>query len=51
MWPAGPITIRRPLGDRKVDVWRFSLDEPQAWDSFELQSGNSVIVQWHVEGA
>jgi hypothetical protein len=48
MWPAGPITVRRPLGDRKVVVWRFSLDdpEPQAWRRFELCSGDAVIFQW-----
>jgi protein involved in polysaccharide export with SLBB domain len=52
MWPAGPITIRRPLGNRKVDVWRFNLadPEPQAWKQFELQSGDAVIFQWQIEG-
>jgi hypothetical protein len=51
MWPAGPITVRRPLGDRKVDVFRFDLDdpEPQAWKSFELRSGDLVVFAWHVE--
>ncbi len=48
MWPAGPLTVRRPLGDGKVDVWRFHLDKPQAWESFVLQAGDAVIVQWHV---
>jgi hypothetical protein len=51
MWPAGPITIRRPLGNRKVDMWRFNLSdpEPQAWRQFELQSGDLVVFAWHVE--
>ena len=47
MWPAGPLTVRRPLGNRKVDVWRFNLSAPQEWESFVLQSGDAVIVQWH----
>lgn len=51
MWAAGPLTVRRPLGDHKVDVWRFHLDEPQAWASFELQSGDLVVVQWCIANA
>jgi hypothetical protein len=51
MWPAGPITIRRPLGNCKVDVWHFNLDDPEplAWKSFVLQSGDLVVFAWHVE--
>jgi hypothetical protein len=52
MWAAGPITIRRRRASRKVDVWRFNLNdpEPQAWRKFELQSGDLVIFAWHIEG-
>jgi hypothetical protein len=51
MWPAGPIAVRRPLGDRKVKVWRFHLNdpEPQEWRRFELISGDLVVFAWHVE--
>jgi hypothetical protein len=51
MWPAGPITVRRPRGNRKVDVWRFNLNdpEPQAWKSFEVQSGDLIVFAWRVE--
>ena len=51
MRPAGPITIRRPLGDRNVDVWEFTLHdpEPQAWRTFDLRSGDAVNFQWHID--
>jgi hypothetical protein len=53
MRPAGPIVVRRPLGYRKANEWRFSLSdpEPQAWRRFELHSGDTVIFQWHLDGA
>lgn len=47
MWPAGPLTVRR-RGDGKVDAWHFSLDDPQAYKTFELQSGDLIVVQWHI---
>ena len=51
MWPAGPIAIRRPRGNRKVDVWRFNLNdpEPQEWKLFKLSSGDLIVFAWHVE--
>jgi protein involved in polysaccharide export with SLBB domain len=47
MRPSGVITVRRPLGNRKVDVWRFHLSDPDPqWKSFELQQGDLVVFQW-----
>jgi protein involved in polysaccharide export with SLBB domain len=53
MRPAGPIVVRRQLGYRKANEWRFSLNdpEPQAWRRFKLHSGDAVIFQWHLDGA
>jgi hypothetical protein len=52
MRPAGPVTVRRPLGDSEVEVWRFHLGdpEPQSWRRFELRTGDAVIFQWQVDG-
>jgi protein involved in polysaccharide export with SLBB domain len=37
MRAANTVTVRRPLGDRKVDVFRFSLSEiPPRWQDFPL---------------
>ena len=47
-WAAGPFAVRRPLGDRKVDAWKFHLDEPASWEAFELRSGDLIVVQWHI---
>jgi hypothetical protein len=34
---ADAVTVRRPLADRKVDVFRFSLSEiPAKWEAFPL---------------
>jgi len=50
MRPADVITVRRPSGDRKIDVFRFSIsDVPLAWEEFELHDGDGVIFQWHIE--
>jgi hypothetical protein len=51
MWAAGPITVRRPSGNRKVDVWRFNFNdsEPQPWRSFELQSGDLLVFAWQLK--
>ena len=43
--------LSRQLGDRKVDIWRFNLNQPQEWESFVLQTGDAVIVQWDVADA
>src|SRR2546423_1162147 len=51
MRPSGGVTVRRPLGNRKVDVWHFnlsSLNQPSLWQ-FELQTGDGVIFQWIVD--
>ena len=48
--PADTVTVRRPLGDRKVDVFRFSLSEvPAKWEEFALADGDLVIFQWDVQ--
>jgi protein involved in polysaccharide export with SLBB domain len=50
MKPADVITVRRPLGDRKVDVSRFSTsDVPPTWEEFELHDGDLVVFQGHIE--
>ena len=50
MRPSGFITVRRPVGNRKVDVWRFHLsDSDGRWESFELQAGDLVVFQWFLE--
>jgi len=50
MKPANAITVRRPLGEHKVDVFRFSTsDVPPKWEDFELQDGDFVVFQWHIE--
>lgn len=50
MRPADTVTVRRPLGDRKVDVFRFSLSEsPASWQDFRLSGGDFVTFQWHIE--
>jgi len=50
MRPADVITVRRPSGDRKVDVFRFSTsDVPPTWEEFELRDGDLVVFQWHIE--
>jgi protein involved in polysaccharide export with SLBB domain len=50
MKPADTVTVRRPLGDRKVDVFRFSLSEiPARWEAFPLADGDFVIFQWDIE--
>jgi protein involved in polysaccharide export with SLBB domain len=50
MRAADTVTVRRPLGDRKVDVFRFSLSEiPPKWQDFALADGDLVVFQWRVE--
>jgi protein involved in polysaccharide export with SLBB domain len=50
MKPANTVTVRRPLGDRKVDVFRFSLSEvPAKWEEFALADGDLVVFQWDVQ--
>jgi protein involved in polysaccharide export with SLBB domain len=49
MKPADVITVRRPLRDRRVDVFRFSTSDTPKWEQFELQDGDSVVFQWHIE--
>jgi protein involved in polysaccharide export with SLBB domain len=50
MKPADKVTVRRPLGDRKVDVFRFSLSEvPAKWEEFPLADGDLVVFQWDIE--
>ena|SRR5260370_449309 len=53
MHPSGIITVRRPLGNRKVDVWQWNMTEMGSgdWKNFVLQTGDAVIVQWafHLE--
>ena len=50
MKPADKVTVRRPLGDRKVDVFRFSLSEvPAKWEKFPLADGDLVVFQWDIE--
>jgi len=50
MQPSGVITVRRPLGNRKVDVWQWNMTEMGSsdWKKFVLQTGDSVIVQWFI---
>jgi len=46
---SGTITVRRPLGNRKVDVWKFNLaDSDCELEAHELKSGDLVIVQYDV---
>jgi protein involved in polysaccharide export with SLBB domain len=47
-WPAGPITVRRPRGPGKVDVWRFDIQSPAEWCDFPLEPGDLVVFQWHI---
>ncbi|MFL6588886.1 MAG: hypothetical protein ACJ8M4_01805 [Chthoniobacterales bacterium] len=50
MRAADTVTVRRPLGDRKVDVFRFALSEiPPKWQDFALSDGDLVVFQWDVE--
>lgn len=50
MKPDDAITVRRPLGDHKVDVFRFSTsDVLPRWERFELQDGDFVVFQRHIE--
>jgi protein involved in polysaccharide export with SLBB domain len=50
MKPADTVTVRRPLADRKVDVFRFSLSEvPAKWEEFPLANGDLVVFQWDIE--
>jgi protein involved in polysaccharide export with SLBB domain len=50
MKPADAITVRRPSGDHKVDVFRFSTsDVPPNWEEFELQNGDFVVFRWRIE--
>ena len=50
MKPANNVTVRRPLGDRKVDVFRFSLSEtPAKWEKFTLADGDLVVFQLDIE--
>jgi protein involved in polysaccharide export with SLBB domain len=50
MKPADTVTVRRPLGDRKVDVFRFSLSQaPAKWEEFALADGDLVVFQWDVQ--
>ena len=50
MKPADNVTVRRPLGDRKVDVFRVSLSEtPAKWEEFPLADGDLVVFQWDIE--
>ena len=50
MRAAGPFTIRRPLGNKMVDVYRFVISEdPARWENFELQTGDAVTFQYHIE--
>ena len=50
MKAADTITVRRPLSDHRVDVFRFSTsDVPPKWEEFELQDGDFVVFQWHIE--
>jgi len=50
MKPADTVTVRRPLSDRKVDVFRFSLSEvPAKWEKFVLADGDLVVFQWDVQ--
>jgi protein involved in polysaccharide export with SLBB domain len=49
MKPADTVTVRRPLADRKVDVFRFSLSEvPAKWEEFRLADGDLVVFQWDI---
>jgi protein involved in polysaccharide export with SLBB domain len=50
MKPADTVTVRRPLGDRKVDVFRFLLSEvPAKWEEFALTDGDLVVFQWDIQ--
>ena len=50
--PADTVTVRRPLSDRKVDVFRFSLSEvPAKWEDFLLADGDLVVFQWEFQPA
>jgi protein involved in polysaccharide export with SLBB domain len=50
MKPADTVTVRRPLADRKVDVFRFSLSEvPAKWEEFALADGDLVVFQWDIQ--
>jgi hypothetical protein len=49
MRPSGLLTVRRPLGNRRVDVWQFDVFAPQSWQGFELLSGDLVVFQWQLE--
>jgi hypothetical protein len=47
---ADTVTVRRPLADCKVDVFRFSLSEiPAKWEAFALADGDLVVFQWDIK--
>ena len=49
MRASGIITVRRPLGNREVDVWKFNLaDSDSELEGLELRSGDLVVVQYDV---
>jgi len=49
MKPADNVTVRRPLGDGKVDVFCFSLSNSAQWEHFPLADGDLVVFQWDIE--
>jgi hypothetical protein len=50
MWPAGIIRVRRKREGRMFQNYQFDMaDTPAEWEHFELQAGDAVIFQWHVE--
>ena len=50
MWPAGTMRVRRAVNGRRTQIRQFDMaDTTREWERFELQAGDSVIFQWHVE--
>jgi protein involved in polysaccharide export with SLBB domain len=50
MRAADMVTVRRPLSNHKVDVFRFALSESAPkWQDFALADGDLVVFQWDVE--
>jgi hypothetical protein len=51
MWASGALTIRRPQANKEEQVWQYDMIEQpiSEWGQFELQAGDLVMLEWHIE--
>ena len=52
MWASGAMSIRRLRTGGEVQEWLYDLLAQAAseWGRFPLQAGDTVTLQWHIEG-